>query len=94
MGVVGQECRNRGGVGRGKYSANEAEWDKKDREVVGTIIGGFNHSDAICSTPFFCTDGGHFPWSDERSLCVCVCVYDKERVKDRAVWAQSTIHLS
>lgn len=45
-----------------KYSANEGESGvERYREVVGTIVGGFNHSDAICSTLFFALTVDIFP---------------------------------
>lgn len=60
---------------------------------MGTIVGGFNHSDAICSTPFFALTVDIFP-GETRGVCVQACVWQLEIVKDRTVWAQNTIDLS
>lgn len=40
---------------------------------MGTIVGGFNHSDAICSTPFFALTVDIFP-GETRGVCVRVCM--------------------
>lgn len=57
MGVVGREH-----WGEEREVVDERERAReKDREVVGTIVGGFNHSDAICSTPFFALTVDIFP---------------------------------
>jgi len=43
-------------------------------EVVGTSVGGFNHSDAICSTQFFALTVDIFP-GEMREVCLQLCVY-------------------
>lgn len=52
-------------------SQNKAK--KKDGKVVETIVGGFNHCDAICSTPFFELMVDIIP-GEMRGVCVQVCV--------------------
>lgn len=54
-------------------------------EVVRTIVGAFNHSDAICSTLFFTLTVDIFP-SETGRVCmrfcvVCVCVRGKKKKK-------------
>lgn len=57
------------GVKTEEWSVNEGG---KDGEVMGTIVGGFNHSDAICSTPSFPLTVDIFP-DEMRGVCVREC---------------------
>lgn len=50
-------------------SANERVERWGDGEVVGMVVGGFNRSYAICSTPFFALAAEMFP-GEMRGACV------------------------
>lgn len=80
MGVAGQAH----GGEEGEVVSGRGRGREKDGEVVGTVVGGFNHSDAICSTPFFSLTVDIFP-GEMRGVCVC----DNERI-----WAQTIMPLS
>lgn len=53
----------------GVQSANERAERWGDEEVVGMVVGGFNRSYAICSTPFFALAAEMFP-GEMRGACV------------------------
>lgn len=64
-------ARTRERAGKEGESGRRVRERERDREVVGTIVGGFNHSDAICSTPFFALTVDIFP-GETRGVCVRV----------------------
>ena len=90
MGVVGQERGNRRVKREKAVSKRRQSGVERYREVVGTIVGGFNHSDAICSTLFFALTVDIFP-GETGGGCVRACGRQQERLKDRTEWTQSTL---
>lgn len=64
-----------------------SEKDKKaeDIKVVGPIVGGFNHSDAICSPPFFALTVAIFPCE--------VNVYNRDREGQRCMGKEQYVYL-